>query len=218
VVIRFFSTRLRRQAMWETELHTASIRGARRFAQTGFAAVEFALVALIFFTLVFGIIELARVMYMYNTLAEATRRAANAAANIDFRDSTALDHARQQAIFRDSPGTLFVGEPISDQNVRIDYLYLAKQGNGTLAMTPIPSGSLPSCPSRNRQNCLANPYDSSCIRLVRARICEPGTDVCDRVQYRPLIRLIPLDLPLPSSTTIVNAETLGYSAGDALCP
>lgn len=194
------------------------MRSARRCAQTGAAAVEFALVAVVFFMLVFGIIELARVMYMYNTLAEASRRAANAAANIDFRDSAALNRARQGAIFRDSPGALLVGDPISDQNIRIDYLYLAHQGNGTLAMTPIPSGSMPSCPARNRQNCLTNPYDSSCIRLVRARVCESGSGACDRVPYQPLFTLIAVDFLLPSSTTIVNAETLGYSAGDALCP
>lgn len=204
--------------MWATKLPAASMRGARRFAQTGSAAVEFALVAVAFFMIVFGIIELARVMYMYNTLAEATRRAANAAANTDFRDNAALDRARQGAIFRTSPGALLVGDPISDQNIRIDYLYLARQGNGTLAMTPIPSGSMPSCPARNRQNCLANPYDISCIRLVRVRVCESATGACDRVPYQPLLPLIPLDFLLPSSTTIVNAETLGYSAGDPVCP
>jgi hypothetical protein len=204
--------------MWETKLRTASIRAPRRFAQTGAAAVEFALVAFWFFLFLFGIMELARVMYMYNTLAEATRRAASAAANINFRNSTALDTARQYAIFRDSPGALVIGDPISDQHIRIDYLYLDKQG-GTIVMKEIPSGSLPNCPSQNRQNCLSKPYDSSCIRLVRARVCNTAsTDGCDRVQYQPLFGLIPLGVPLPSSTTIVSAETLGYSPGDALCP
>lgn len=206
--------------MWITERHAASFRGRRRCAQTGATAVEFALVALWFFMLVFGIIEVARLMYMYNTLAESTRRAASAAANVDFRDSGALDTTRQHAIFRTSAGALVVGDPISDQHIRIDYLYLERQGNGSLVMKEIPSASLPGCPSRNRQNCLSNPYASSCIRLVRARVCETGTatDVCDRVQYQPIFRLIPFDARLPSSTTIVNAETLGYRPGDALCP
>lgn len=204
--------------MWATNRHTAPIRGARRFAQTGAAAVEFALVAVALFTLLFGILELARIMYMYNTLAEATRSAARAAANIDFRNNTALDHARQQAIFRESSGALAVGDPVTDQNIRIDYLYLARQGNGAVTMTPIVTASLPGCPSRNRHNCLADPYSSSCIRLVRARVCRAGgTDACDPVQYEPLFRLLPLEVPLPTSTTIVTAESLGYSAGDALC-
>lgn len=171
-----------------------------------------------FFLLLFGIMELARVMYMYNTLAEATKRAASAAANTNFRNTTDLETARQYAIFRNSPGALVAGDPITDQHIRIDYLYLEKQG-ATFIMKEILSGSLPNCPSQNRQNCLSKPYDSSCIRLVRARVCDKGrTDVCDRVQYQPLFGLMPLQVPLPSSTTIVNAETLGYSAGDALCP
>ena len=45
--------------------------------QRGVAAVEFALVVIIFLTLLFGIIELARSMYVFNTLKEVTRRAAN---------------------------------------------------------------------------------------------------------------------------------------------
>jgi Flp pilus assembly protein TadG len=204
--------------MWATKLLQAPIRGAGRSAQTGAAGLEFALVSIVLFTLLFGIIEIARVMYMYNTLAESTRGAARAAANIDFHNTSGLSLARQQAIFRQSPGALVVGDPITDQHIRIDYLSLARQGNGSLAMTPILPGSLPGCPSRNRQNCLTDPYGSSCIRLVRVRVCNPGAgNECDPVQYQPLFGLIPLNISLPTSTTIVNAESLGYNAGDALC-
>ena len=194
------------------------MRGAQRFAQTGFVAVEFSLIAILFFTFLFGIMELARIMYMYNTLAEVTRNAAKAASNIDFNNTTALDRARQQAIFRSTSGALVVGKPITDQNIRIDYMFLEKQASGALFMRPIATASLPACPSRNRHNCLENPYGSSCIRLVRVRVCRENDGNCNRVPYEPLFPLVSVGVSLPDSTTIVSAETLGYRAGDALCP
>ena len=216
MAIRSLSPLLRRQTMWETDQHKASMRGAMRFAQTGSVAVEFSLIAIWFFMFLFGIMEIARLMYMYNTLAEVTRSAAKAASNINFQNTTALDNARRQAIFGSPSGGLVVGKPITDRNIRIDYMFLEKQANGTLL--PKSVTSLPSCPSQNRHNCLENPYSSSCIRLVRVRVCREDNDACDRVPYEPIFPLVPLDLSLPNSTTIVNAETLGYSAGDALCP
>jgi hypothetical protein len=204
--------------MLETDLHTAPSRGARHRAQAGTVAIEFALVSILFFTLIFGTMELARIIYLYNTLAEATRSAAKAATNIDWRDTAALDIARQAAVFRTSPGTLLLGDPVTDQSVHIDYMSLAKAAGGALTMTPIPTASLPGCPSRNRQNCLENPYGASCVRLVRVRICSGDADVCDPVQYQPLFPLVSLPVPVPASTTIVSAESLGYSPGDALCP
>lgn len=194
------------------------MRGARPFAQTGSVAIEFSLIAIVFFLFIFGILELARMMYMYNTLAEVTRSAAKAASNIDFHNTAAMNAARQHAIFRSTSGELVVGKPITDQNIRIDYMSLQKQVNGTLVMQPIAAASLPACPSQNRHNCLANPRSGSCIRLVRVRVCSAGSDACDRVPYDPLFPLFPLGVLLPNSTTIVSAETLGYSAGDALCP
>jgi hypothetical protein len=204
--------------MWEADQHKASLRGAGRFVQRGFAAVEFSLIAFWFFLFLFGIMELARIVYMYNTLAEATRSAAKSASNIDFNNTAKLDSARQQAIFRSSSGELVIGKPITDKNIVIDYMFLERQGNGSLLMKPIATASLPTCPSRNRQNCLENPYSASCIRLVRVRVCVEGNNNCDRVPYEPLFWELLSGVPLPNSTTIVTAETLGYSAGDALCP
>lgn len=51
--------------------------------QRGAAAVEFALVASAFFMLLFGVIELARLMYLWNAAAEATRLGARTAAVCD---------------------------------------------------------------------------------------------------------------------------------------
>lgn len=48
--------------------------------QRGTATVEFALIGLIFFVLLFGVIEGARALFVWNGLAEATRRGARVAA------------------------------------------------------------------------------------------------------------------------------------------
>lgn len=194
------------------------IRRRRAARQSGVLAVEFALVALVLFTLLFGILEVARLMYLWNTLQEVTRRAASAATVTDFSDSGALALVRQRAIFKTSPGTLILGAPVTDAHVRIDYLSLARDGNGAMTLTAIPAGLLPACPARNMLNCTTDPYGSSCIRFVRARICAPGGGVCMPVAYAPLTGLPGLSLPLPSATAIVKAGTLGYQPGDALCP
>lgn len=51
--------------------------------QLGVAAVEFALIASIFFTLLFGIIELGRVLFLMNAATEATRLGARVAVVCD---------------------------------------------------------------------------------------------------------------------------------------
>lgn len=53
---------------------------ANRRRQRGAAAVEFALVASILFTLLFGIMEMGRVLFYWNTATEATRLGARLAA------------------------------------------------------------------------------------------------------------------------------------------
>lgn len=197
--------------------HNPAVRALTRHAQRGVAAVEFAIISIVFFTLVFGIIEFSRAMYLINTLAIVTQQAARMAANTDWRDTDAMDKVRQQAIFRSSSGSLVWGEPISDLNVRIDYLALTRQADGSLAETPVTA--MPSCPSRNRQNCIEDPNGASCVRLVRARICDTGSSSsCNPVTFQPLISLVPLPVQLPTSPTIVAAQTLGYQVGAPVCP
>ena len=185
--------------------------------QSGVAAVEFAMVATMFFVIVFGIIEIARAMYMFNTMAEVTRRAAQEAANVSFRDSAALDLVRKRAVFDEEKGKLPFGEPITYQNIRIEYLTLPKNKS---ALEIIPDASLPSCPAKNRVNCMADPNAGNCIRAVQARICQEGSSggACTPVTYQSLVSLINLPLTLPTALTIVSAETLGYKKGDVPCP
>jgi len=183
--------------------------------QRGGAAVEFALLVLIFLALVFGILELARLVYMFNILQEVTRRAATMAANSSF-DAETLDTIRSRALFADRNGNLVFGTPVTPAHVRIDYLYISRDG-GSGAVTPEPVTTLPASPTQNYTNCVANPYDASCIRLVRVRICQPGGgDECTPVPYE--MQFPPIDLSgltLPRSETITPALTLGHRFNSA---
>lgn len=171
--------------------------------------MEFALVAVLYFTLLFGLIEAARAMYICNTLQEVTRRAAAAAVSTDFSDSTALHQVQQKAIFRDNAGMLAFADPVTDAHIRIDYLSIARSA-GALSMVPVTS--MPSTPAQNRLNCAADPNGASCIRLVRVRVCATGGAAapdCDEVPYKTIVSLIPFRFALPISTTIMPAESLG---------
>lgn len=93
-----------------------------RLAQRGSFIVEFAVVVALLVTVLFGIIEVARIMYIYNTLQDATRRAAFYASVTDYRQQSAMQLLQQRAIFRETPGELVLGGPITDEHFRVDYL------------------------------------------------------------------------------------------------
>lgn len=185
-------------------------------AGAGAVTAEFALVFVLFLLIVGGVLELARVMYMFNTLQMVTQRAATLASNADFSNAAAMNAVRQSAVFRNSPGTLAMGTPVTDAHVRIEYLSLAGAGG---AMKAISSSALPACPANNRVTCMRNPYDENCIRLVRARICDPAlAGECRGVSYDALFSFVGMPLTLPKATAIATAETLGAPPGKAPCP
>ncbi|PHV05307.1 pilus assembly protein TadE [Janthinobacterium sp. BJB412] len=189
----------------------------RRQTGAGSVVVEFAIVLLVFLMLAFGVMELARVMYLFNTLQEVTRHAAMLAANTDFKNEVAKSSVRQAAIFRSSPGSLILGAPITDAYVRIDYMSLV-QSDSSLTMTEIPTTSLPACSANNRITCTKDRNDPVCIRFVRVRICDPGdTDTCAKVQYQALSSIVNLPVMLPKAEKIVPAESLGLVPGMAPC-
>ena len=198
------------------DLHT----GRRR--QGGVFAVEFAMLALLFFLFLFAMLELARAVYVWNMVHEITRRAARAAAVTDFSDAGALQAVRAHAVLRTTPGALPLGGGISDAYVRIDYLSQAAGG----ALAAVPVTVMPGCPQRNRINCLDDPHGASCIRFVRARLCVPGDGArCERVPYRPVLPLLGMMFPsgagavrLPGGSTMAVAESLGYPDNPNFCP
>jgi hypothetical protein len=182
-----------------------------RIPAAGTAAVEFALLAAVFFSLVFGVIELARLMYIYNTVQEVTRRAAAAAVHVYPRDTANIALLKQNAVFRDSPGELPFATPLADNYIRIEYL------DHDLAV--IPEASWPVCASQNQLICMANPNSPSCIRFVQVRVCDPGkTDSCQAVPYQIMFPFVKLATTIPTAPTIVPVETLGYKAGTPPCP
>lgn len=195
-------------------MRPAAFKGRTR--QKGTAAVEFALVAMIFFTIVFATLELARMEFLLNTLVEATRRAAAAAANVDFRDAAALRKIQADAVFRDSSGPLALGTPVTSDNVKIDYLSMSKA-----TWNPTHMSSLPTCPAGNRLNCTTDPNADNCIRFVRARVCESmdSDGNCTRLPYQMVFPFFDLSgMKLPAAETIVPAGSLGATAGAIPCP
>lgn len=184
----------------------------------GVAAVEFALLALGFFTLTLGIIEVTRMLYVFNTLQEVTRRAAAGAAVVYARNAEALSEVRHSAIFEADSGHLPLISTVTEESVRIDYMALTRDSLGAMTMTEIPESALPSCAGQNRQICTSNPNAPNCIRFVRARICDPSNSgTCNAVRSDMLIPLVNLNLALHKATTIATAESLGYSPGDPPC-
>jgi hypothetical protein len=202
--------------MWATDRHRRQAR--QRRALRGATVAEFALCAVVFFGVVFFVVEVAHALYLWNTLQEVTRRAAYAAAVSDFSNPAVMNSVRQSAVLRDSPGMLLMGAPVTDAYVRIDYLSLTRNADGSLSSTPIPVGSLPACPVQARINCAANPFGGNCIRLIRARICAPDAEDCGDVAYQPIFPLVDINLLLPQSPTMTRAESLGFQAGSSLCP
>jgi hypothetical protein len=186
-----------------------------RTRQAGTVAVEFALVAVIFFTIVFATLELARMEFLLNTLEEVTRRAASAAANVDYRDAAAMQNVQADAVFRTSSGPLALGTPVTSDNVKIDYLSVSRATWDLNHMS-----SLPACPAGNRLNCMTDPNADNCIRFVRARVCasmDPDGS-CTTLPYQMIFPFFDLSgMKLPSAETIVPAGTLGATSGAMPC-
>jgi len=82
-----------------------------RFArQRGVAAVEFALIAGMFFTLLIGIMEFSRVLFYWNTAAEVTRLAARTAVVCD-SDSSVIKSKMENML-----------PLLQDSNISVTYL------------------------------------------------------------------------------------------------
>lgn len=80
-------------------MHSRS--GSHSGTQRGVAAVEFAIVAALFFTLLIGVMEMGRVLFYWNTATEATRLGARIAVVCDIGDSAIK--AKMTALFPTVP-------------------------------------------------------------------------------------------------------------------
>ncbi|NMG28610.1 TadE/TadG family type IV pilus assembly protein [Aromatoleum evansii] len=89
-------------------MKTRVLRAANQ--QSGVAAVEFAIVALVFFTLLIGIMEMGRLLWTWNAAVEATRLGARLAIVCSMGDGDITSRMR---------GML---PSLTDANIDIDYL------------------------------------------------------------------------------------------------
>jgi hypothetical protein len=173
--------------------------------QRGVAAVEFAILSIVRFLFIFGTTEVARVLYLWNTMTQVTSSAARAAALSNFSSTSDKEQVRRKAMFLTGPGQkLILGGGIDDTNLIIEYL----KADARNPVSPIPA-----CPAQNIVNCLNNPSGNSCIRFVRVRLCAPSDDAgCAHVRYAPMLSLpgmAALNIDIPWFTAIAPVETMG---------
>ncbi|MBP0593737.1 pilus assembly protein [Paraburkholderia sp. LEh10] len=111
--------------------------GARR--QKGVAALEFALVATVFFTLLIGVMEVGRVLFYWNTAAEATRIGARVAVVCDINSSQSTGNP----VVRDMQQLLPILKPA---NVQVTYLPSGCDATSctsvTVAITNVPVNTM----------------------------------------------------------------------------
>lgn len=178
-----------------------------RAKQRGASAVEFGIIAMVFFMLFFGIIEFGRFFYLYNTVQEVTRCAAREGA-VYWKSATDKDRIQRICIFQNEDSTgnveLIAGWEIQNIHVRLRYL---NYPGATTEASPNPDS-----PEGNLSECEAT--TPNCIRFVEASLwCTSGQN-CDtttnRITYKPMFGLIPLRVNIPNSTVTMPAESLGY--------
>lgn len=188
----------------------------RRRPQRGVTAIEVALTLPVFLAFLFGIMEVARAMYLWNTIPEIGRSYARMLATTDFNDGAALAAARTRAAFGRADGAFPLSGAINGGHFQYRYL----RADGATPVNPMPE-----CPPQNAINCNRDPEGASCIRFIEVRLCQPGGGgECSRVPYEPLLPTIlpgvALEtLSLPTFSTLVPADTFGHLAGSGdSCP
>lgn len=161
-------------------------------SQRGAALPEFALIALVFFALLFSAIEVGRWLFTWNTLVEATRRGARIAAVCPFFD----DYIKIATVFGTQRQTLPLNSPIlpglNTNQVAIRYYSILDANNYDPPYTDLASANA------NKAN----------IQLV-----EVGLDLNNNNwNYRfiaPIIGDILGNIIPPNVSTILPIESLG---------
>ena len=152
--------------------------------QRGSAIVEFALIALIFFPVLIAIFEFGRLLYVYNTMQEVTRRGARAAV---VRWIDQADAIKTLALF--DATAMPAGAEVDARNITIRYL--KKDKSDVTALPVDPRDNMVACGT-------VAPRPDSCIASVRVSIAN--------VRYSVLG--IPSTLIAVSDT--MHAESLGF--------
>lgn len=130
--------------------------------QNGAATVEFALVALVFFTMVLAIMEFGRILFAFNSAAEATRFGARVAAVCNPNSQTLILTKMQ-----------YFMPALTSAQASISYL---------------PAGC-----------------DVSSCSEVQVKVTG--------INYRPMIPVVKLTIPMPPFTTTLPRESLQSTVG-----
>ncbi|HEX8612547.1 MAG TPA: TadE/TadG family type IV pilus assembly protein [Telluria sp.] len=190
----------------------AAFRPHRRRTR-GATMIEFAFTLPLFLLFMLGLLEVARALYLWNVLANATAAAARSAAMVDATDQGALDALAQAAGLAARAGGMALGTA-QQPDARIVITHLDATFKQVVA--------LPACPSQNIVKCNANPNGSNCVRFVRAQLCAPGSGTeCAPATYKPLFTgtALGLEMTYPTFATITPAASLGHQAGSTeVCP
>jgi len=163
--------------------------------QRGAAIVEFALICAIFFALIIATIEFGRMLYVYNSMQEISRRGAREAAVRWISDSAAI---KSFALFGAS--TLPGSPEVTSSNITIRYL---RSDASTEVLTP------PLDAGDNLAACNDVTRTAECIMYVEVSVRN--------VTFRPLIfnpanvTTSRPNVSLPQATTVVYAESLGFT-------
>ena len=162
--------------------------------QDGAEIVEFALVSLIFFTFIFAFLEFGRLLYLYNTMQEVSRRAAREAV-VRWTDQGAA--VKTLAMF--GAASVPAGPEITAANITITYLQ--KNGNAVTA-APVDAGdNIAACGDTSRAG--------SCIDSVLVTI-----DGVHFAPMTPLFTILGLQTPptvsMPTASVRMHAESLGF--------
>lgn len=171
--------------------------------QRGVAAVEFAIVAVLLFTLLFGIIEFGRLFFTINSVQEITRRAAREQV-VRLTNQSVPRDAQCLGVLRQAGCSATVNFPgagdIASADVRITF---HKNLADALADADQQSGNI--TPGQNTNNCLNG--NEPCIKFVRATLTQSNGDPLD---FNVIAPYMPADIfSLPRSTVIMPAEALG---------
>lgn len=190
--------------------------------QRGAAAVEFGIIAMLFFLLFLGIVEMGRFFYLYNTVQEVTRCAAREAVV----NGSCQDTIARRCLFRGDTTTgraeLVAGWEISHtdvNNTNVLIKYLNRYGQPTTSQPPNSDTYIETC--QTCQACLDNPSSGDCtttcqdcVRYVDASLQQCSTQgqttTCSNVVYQPMFGLFRWSLGIPGSTVRMPAESLGY--------
>lgn len=174
------------------------------FRQRGASAVEFAFIAAIFLTLLFGIVEFSRLFFNINSVQEITRSAAREQV-VRWVSAGNQATVRCRAVLAPAgcdsanfPGAI----DINSSQVQLSfYNTFANAVSGTSPINYSGSASA----QTNLGNCLIG--NTSCIRFVRATLRNPNGSL---VEFNVLAPFMPSNVfPLPGSTVIMPAEALG---------